>query len=54
MREQTTLLYVADEVDPKYLDLTMKKKYRWCMLTHSCILIIANYFCYDNPASVYD
>jgi hypothetical protein len=30
----------------------MKKKYRWIMLAHSCILIIANYFCYDNPASV--
>jgi len=45
-------LILPDEVNPKYLEKTMKKNYRWLMLTHSCVLIIANYFCYDNPASV--
>ena len=43
---------VADELQPEYLDRTMKKKFRWLMLFLCCIFVVANYFCYDNPASV--
>ena len=43
---------IADEVNPDYLNLTMKKKYRWLMLFFCCTFVISNYFCYDNPASM--
>lgn len=43
---------IPDEVDPKYLDKTLKKKLRFIMLLLACTFVISNYFCYDNPAAV--
>ena len=43
---------VADEVNPLYLNKTMKKRWRWLMLFLCCTFVISNYFCYDNPASL--
>jgi len=43
---------VPDEVNPDYLAMTMKKKWRWVLLGFSCTLVISNYFCFDNPASL--
>ena len=43
---------IADELDPEYLDQTMMKKWRWVMLFLCCFLVVPNYFCYDNPASL--
>ena len=31
---------------------TMRKKMRWVMLILCSLFVVANYFCYDNPASV--
>ena len=30
----------------------MKKNLRWLMLLISCLFVVPNYFCYDNPAAV--
>ena len=43
---------VADELDPSYLDLTMKKKWRWLLLFFASFMVMPNYFCYDNPAAL--
>lgn len=40
------------EVQPEYLDQTMRKKYRFLCLFLTCCFVIGNYFCYDNPASL--
>jgi MFS family permease len=34
------------------MDQTMKKKFRWIMLVLSCLFVVPNYFCFDNPASL--
>ena len=52
LKESINYEVVADELQPEYLDRTMKKKFRWLMLFLCCIFVVANYFCYDNPASV--
>lgn len=51
-RQSIMIEVIADEVNPDYLNLTMKKKYRWLMLFFCCTFVISNYFCYDNPASM--
>lgn len=43
---------IADELQPEYLNSTMKKKMRWFMLILCCLFVVSNYFCYDNPASI--
>tara|TARA_B110000285_G_C14680308_1_gene404359 strand:+ start:169 stop:528 length:360 start_codon:yes stop_codon:yes gene_type:complete len=30
----------------------MKKQMRWLMLILCCVFVVANYFCYDNPAAI--
>jgi MFS family permease len=34
------------------MNKTMKKKLRWIMLFLSCMFVVPNYFCFDNPASL--
>ena len=34
------------------LDLTMKKKLRWIVLLIAGVMVVPNYFCYDNPAAL--
>lgn len=43
---------VAEEVDPEYLDQTIRKKLRYVMLFLGCTFVISNYFCYDLPACI--
>jgi hypothetical protein len=40
------------EVEPEYLNRTFKKRWRWVMLILCSSMVIANYFCFDNPASL--
>ena len=41
---------VPDELQPEYLNTTMRKKLRWLALFLSCVFVMGNYFCYDYPA----
>lgn len=50
--EEKEKTIIADEMQPEYLDQTLKKKLRWIMLALSCVFVVPNYFCYDNPATV--
>ena len=52
LHESQVFEVMADNMQPEYLDRTMKKKYRWLMLILCCVFVIGNYFCYDNPAAV--
>jgi hypothetical protein len=47
-----TVEVIADELQPEYLDRTMKKSLRWVMLILCCLFVVGNYFCYDNPAAL--
>lgn len=49
---EKTVEVLADELQPEYLDRTMKKSMRWLMLILCCLFVVANYFCYDNPAAL--
>jgi MFS family permease len=51
-RDTKPVVILPDELDPLYLDQTMMKKWRWVMLFLCCFLVVPNYFCYDNPASL--
>ena len=52
MSKSLNIEWIADELQPDYLDQTMKKRYRWVMLILCCLFVVPNYFCYDNPAAL--
>lgn len=43
---------VADELNPEYLNLTVRKRMRWVQLALCCTFVVANYYCYDIPATI--
>jgi MFS family permease len=42
------------ELQPEYLNKTMKQQWRWTMLMYCCFFVMGNYFCYDYPACLED
>jgi hypothetical protein len=52
MSKSINIEWIADELQPEYLDRTMKKRYRWIMLMLCCLFVVPNYFCYDVPAAL--
>ena len=48
----SSLLYLPFEQHPQYQKLTMKKNYRFLILFLSCIYLLGNYYCYDEPAAI--
>ena len=51
-RREFMIEVIADELDPAYLKQTLRKRFRFLMLFFACGLILANYYCYDIPATM--